>query len=107
MKAIIDITLLALVVIYIVDLSGFTQSWRSGLARLLKVQALRPLKPLDCGQCMTWWTTLVYALATGNASVPVVAYCALLAFLSYPLGQLLNGVKEGLLWIITKLTPRW
>ena len=56
----IDLILVALVTIYIVDISGFTESWRTALARSLKISesAMRPLKPFDCGKCMTWWVCL-------------------------------------------------
>ena len=50
----IELLLLAAITTYIVDLSGFTQSWRSALARRLRAKELKPMKPLDCGQCMTW-----------------------------------------------------
>ncbi len=96
MSIYVNLFLVAVVIVYIVDLSGFTQSWRSGVARLLGVapSRLRPLPPFDCGQCATWWTCLVWALCAGRLSLPVVAYCAALAFLSGPLGQLALLVRE-------------
>lgn len=105
MTTIINLILVALVTIYIVDLSGFTDAWRAALARLLHISeaALRPLPPFDCGKCATWWVCIIFLLATGTFSLPLLAFVALLSFLSVPIGQLLLFVREGLNTIISKL----
>ena len=103
-----DLLLVAAVTIYIVDLSGFTDAWRSALARRMHIPEsnLRPLKPFDCSLCMTWWVCLIYALIVGQLSLPVIAYSALLSFLSVPIGQALLFIREWALWLIDKLMPR-
>lgn len=98
--------MVALVTIYIVDISGFTESWRDALARMLKISALRPLKPFDCGKCMTWWVCLIYALCTGHFSLWTIAFSALLSHLSIPIGTFLIFIREGLNRIINLLMPR-
>ena len=95
-----DLLLLAVVVVYVVDLSGFTDSWRSGLARALGVKALKPIKPFDCSLCMTWWTCLIYAICTGYFTLPVIAYCALMSLLSNTFYALWGFTNELLLRII-------
>lgn len=102
----IDLILVALVTIYIVDISGFTQSWRDALSRWLKVSNLRSLKPFDCGKCMTWWVCLIYSLCVGQFSLVTIAYSALLSHLSIPLGQAMIFIRECMLWVINKLMPR-
>ena len=102
----IDLSLVALVTIYIVDISGFTGSWRSALARMLRISALRPLPPFDCGKCMTWWVCLIYALCTGHFNLWTIAFSALLAHLSIPIGQALIFIREWLTWGIDKILPR-
>lgn len=108
MKTYIDLLLVAAITIYIVDLSGFTQSWRDALARWLKVseQQLRPLPPFDCSKCMVWWTCIIYSICTGTFSLAVLAYIALLSFLSIPLGQLFLFINESLSWLIDKMMRR-
>lgn len=95
--------MVAFITIYIVDLSGFTQSWRGFIARSLKVERLRPLPPFDCSLCMVWWVCLAYALIVGEFSLPVVAYAALLSFLSTPMGMVANLVKDAMIWLINKV----
>ena len=92
----LDILLLSLVVIWIVDVSGFTQSWMNALSRWLNRQ-IRPVKPFACSLCMTWWTGLVYALITRNLSIPIVAFCALMAYLSFPISQLMIFIHSTLM----------
>lgn len=102
MDTIIDLILVALVTIYIVDLSGFTDTWLKVLSAY-KGRTIRELKPFSCSLCMVWWVCLVYLLVSGNLSLPMVAFSALLSFLSYPLGQLLILMREAFLNIINKL----
>ena len=105
MNAYIELTLVALVTIYIVDVSGFTDSWRGAISRWLKVSNLRPLPPFDCGKCMSWWVCLIYAICTGEITLGTVAYSALLSLLSFPIAQILIFIRESLLWLINKIMP--
>ena len=98
--------ILAAVVVFIVDLSGFTDSWRDALARALKVRNLRPLKPFDCSLCMTWWTCLIYPICTGDFSLLTLANAAALALLSQPLSAVMLFIVESLNWLFNKITPR-
>lgn len=107
MKIYIDLLLVALITIYIVDISGFTESWRTALARSLKISesAMRPLKPFDCGKCMTWWVCLIYPIGTGDISLGTIAFAALLSHLSNPIGQGLIFIREWMIHIIDRLMP--
>ena len=96
MKPYTDILLLSLVVIWIVDVSGFTDSWMDALSRWLNRQ-IKPVKPFACSLCMTWWTGLAYALITGNLTITIIAYIALLAYLSFPISQLMIFIHSTLL----------
>lgn len=98
-----DLLLVALVTIYVVDLSGFTDSWRSALARFLHAKNLKPLPPFDCSLCMVWWVCLIFLLASGKWSLPMVAYIALLSYMSAPLGQLIRLMHEALFALTNKL----
>ena len=102
MNAIIDLILVALVTIYIVDLSGFTETWLSFLSHD-KGRKITELKPFSCSLCMVWWVCLIYAAIVGNLTIPVVALIALLSFLSIPCGQLLMLIREAILKVINKL----
>ena len=102
MKIYIDLLMVALVTIYIVDLSGFTDTWLKVLSHYMG-RKIQELKPFSCSLCMVWWVCLIYAAIVGNLTIPVVALIALLSLLSVPCGQLLILIREAFLKVITKL----
>lgn len=102
MKAIIDIILVAVITIYIVDLSGFTETLLKVISAY-KGRKITELKPFSCSLCMVWWVCLIYAVIVGNLTIPVVALIALLSLLSVPLGQLLMLIRDAFLKVINKL----
>lgn len=102
MKIIIDITLIALITIYVVDLSGFTDTWLEFLSAY-KGKRITELKPFSCSLCMVWWVCLAFLLMSAKSSLPLVAYIALLSFLSAPIGQFLVFLREGLNKVVNKL----
>lgn len=106
----VNILLLDVVIIYIVDVSGFTEAWRGGLARLLGVKSLRPLPPFDCGKCAAWWGGVIYAIVAGCFTLPVLAWCALLSCLSVTMQQGFIFIREFLNMIfrvLINLTQKW
>lgn len=103
MKSYTDLVWISVIVVYIIDISGFTSSWRNGLARLLKVRRLRPLPPLDCSKCMVWWSGLLYTWITDAFSLEICAFIALLSMLSIPLASLMIFIREGLSKMINLL----
>jgi len=106
MSIYIDLFLVALVTIYIVDISGFTESWRGWCADILHISKMRPLPPFDCGKCMTWWVCIIFSICTGHFNLGTIAFSALLSLLSIPLGEGLIFIREWITWVINKLMPR-
>ena len=102
----VDLIWVALVTIYIVDLSGFTDSWRSGLARLLHIKSLRPLPPFDCGKCATFWACIIYSATQWMLCIETIAFAALLSFLSVPIGNAMIFIREWIIYLLDKLMPR-
>lgn len=94
-----DLLFLALLVVFVVDLSGFTESWLRAFSRWLG-RTVTQFKPFTCSLCMTWWAGIAYLIATGRFCLPLLAYVAGLAFLTFPMGEILIFIKELLLkWI--------
>lgn len=93
----IELVLLAVTVTYVVDASGFTQSWRGALARWIGTteERLRPLPPFDCAKCAVWWSCLVLAIVQGLTWL-TLAECAGLSLLATPAGELMNAVRDKL-----------
>lgn len=109
MSIYIELPLLAVVVVYVIDLSGFTTSWRGFLARRIGLRddtELRPLPPFDCGKCMTFWVCLLFAALTHRLDLPVLAFCALLSMLSDTISGVLLFIHELLDFLLERITPR-
>ena len=102
MKIYIDLLMVAVITIYIVDLSGFTETLLKVISAY-KGRKITELKPFSCSLCMVWWVCLIYAAIVGNLTIPVVALIALLSLLSVPCGQLLILIREAILKVINKL----
>ena len=106
MNIFVDLIWVALVTIYIVDISGFTDSWRSLLARLLHIKSLRPLPPFDCGKCATFWACVIYTATQWMLSVETIAFACLLSYLSVPIGNAMIFIREWIIYLLDKLMPR-
>jgi hypothetical protein len=52
---------------------------------------------------MTWWIGLIYLLVVGEFTFVMVAYLALLAFLTPVMSNIIFCIKDGLIWLINKL----
>lgn len=79
----INLTLIAAIVVFIVDISGAVDSLKSGLKWILTKGKMKnsdyQLKPLDCSLCMTFWSDIIYLLITNNFTLPYLAFVCLLA----------------------------
>lgn len=87
--------LVACIIVYIIDLSGFTQSWKGWVSRKFGGRC-RIGKPFDCSLCMTWWVCLLLAHLQGVISIPLCAYIAALSLCADIIGQIIGVVKEFL-----------
>lgn len=105
-QIIIDLLLVALVTIYIVDLSGFTDTILNFVSGWYG-RKVTELKPFTCSLCMVWWVCIIYLIVVGRFSLPLVAFSALLSFLSQPMAQLLQFVRGSILGLANKLMGLW
>lgn len=109
MSIYLQLLLVAAVVVYIVDLSGWTQTWLGWLSRFTTrhgYPAVKELRPFSCSLCMTWWICLLYAYLRNSFTLPVVAYIAGLSFLSITLRELFIFISETLTNAIANLN-KW
>lgn len=91
----------AFVVVFIVDLSGFSDTFCEWYGRLIHRKGVQGVKPFTCSLCMTWWTCLLVAVCDGWVCWEAVLVSALLAFLADIIGQALTMAKDILTTIIS------
>lgn len=109
MSIYLQLLLLAAVVVYIVDCSGFTDAWLGWLSRFTaryNLPPVRSLRPFSCSKCMTWWTGIAWALIQHQFTLPVLAYIAGLSLLSITLCELFIFIRETSTNVLAKLN-RW
>lgn len=101
----LNITLLAVVVVFVVDISGIVETLKEGIGKLLKIKVGR-LRPFDCSLCMVWWVCLIYALCVGAFSIPMIAYISLLALLSLRIADTLRLISDIIGAIVERISKR-
>ena len=104
MNIYLELLIVAAVVVYIVDISGFTDAWLSWLSRALK-GPVKSVRPFSCSKCMTWWCVLLWAAVQGKLSIMIIGYAAALALLSNTIYAVLLFIKQWTLFVIHKLMP--
>ena len=93
MNCVIDILLLAAIIVFIVDLSGFTQTWKSWLGKWLGVQ-IGNVPPFDCSLCLTFWVGLIYLIASGHFTLPALAFLCMTAYCTALMTETLAAIRE-------------
>lgn len=87
-----DILLIAAIYVFALDISGFWQALSAGIKKALTHGAMHTpfeLKPFSCSLCMTFWTGLVYLVATAHLTIGNLAYVCLVAMLTPRIKDLL------------------
>lgn len=94
-----ELLLLAIIVVFIVDISGIVDTMKRALSRWLSVKIER-IKPFDCSLCMVWWCGLAYLLIIGRFSLGPLVFVAVLATCSVQIGGLLQLMRGVVQWVI-------
>lgn len=101
----LNITLLAVVVVFVVDISGIVETLKEGIGKLLKIKVGR-LRPFDCSLCMVWWSCLIYALCVGCFTIPILAYISLLSLLALRIADVLRLISDVIGAVIERISKR-
>lgn len=86
---------LTAIVVFIVDISGFTETWKGWLGKWLGVTVGR-VRPFDCSLCASFWANIVLLLCTHALTLPCLAFACLLAALTVQIGQVIQMLRYAL-----------
>lgn len=109
MSIYLSLLLLSCVVVYVVDLSGWTPTWLGWLSRFTArfgYPPVKELRPFSCSLCMTWWIGILYAYLRKEFTLPVIAYTAGLSFLTVTIREGFIFIRETLTSAIAKVN-KW
>ena len=98
---VIELLIITLLIVFIIDLSGFIDEVERVLSKWLKGKVRIP-KPISCSLCSSWWVNLIYLLCVGQFTLPYIAIVALFAFLTPVFGTLMMLIRETLNYILNK-----
>lgn len=96
----INLLLITAILVFIIDLSGFTQSVQRLLKKWLKTNKDIVIKPFMCSLCMTFWTGIVYTIIAHAFTIPILAYIALLSFMTPVIRDILKLIQDFIIAII-------
>ena len=94
-----DVEILAellVVVVILVDMSGFLDEMKARLRRWLNIKGPISLKPLDCSFCMFHWTALVVMLCLGRLNLATYTAICVGCLLTIPARGLFSAILDAL-----------
>lgn len=104
---VIDLLLLQMIVVFIIDCSGITNTIKKALSKFLTKGQIESdtyhLPLIGCSLCVTFWIGLVYLLITNQFSIPLFALVCLLSFFTPITKDLLLSIRDLLIKLVNKL----
>lgn len=97
-----NLILISLIIVYIIDISGFVDEIENFFFKKFKIGASR-LKPFNCSKCMTWWIGLLTIFIQDMFTLKYIALVAAISMLSNTISQLLIFIREALNKTVNKL----
>ena len=97
----IDLFEITVIVVIIVDISGFIDSIKSLIGKVLGINNVS-LKPLDCSFCLNWWVSLGYLVITNQLSLTAVMVALLLSTMTPIIKDAIYLIRDLLGKIIDK-----
>lgn len=103
----IDLILIQIIVVLIVDMSGFIDSFKSFISKTLTKGYIESsnysLKPIDCSFCMNWWGGLIYLIISNQLSLGYITLILILSFLTTSTKEILLYIKDLISYLINRL----
>ena len=101
-KILIDLILIQIICVNIVDISGVVSHIENAIARALKLKSVS-IHLIECSYCVTHWCCVIYLLFNGALSLKTYAIVLVLCFLTSVTKDLLWGVRDRLVKLVSKL----
>ena len=101
-NVITDLILIQVICVNIVDISGVVQHIENAIARMLSLKRVS-VYLLNCSYCVTHWCCVIYLLFNGALSLKTYAIVLVLCFLTSITKDLLWGVRDRLVKLVSKL----
>ena len=97
----IDLFEITVIVVIVVDISGFIDSIKSLIGKVLHINNVS-LKPLDCSFCLNFWVSLGYLVITNQLSITAVMVALLLSTMTPIIKDAIYLIRDLIGKIISK-----
>ena len=77
----IDLFEITVIVVIIVDISGFIDSIKNLIGKVLGINNVS-LKPIDCSLCMTFWVSMAYLIYANELSITTLMFSLLISVIT-------------------------
>ena len=71
-----------------------------------KIKKPIPLKPFSCSTCMSFWTNLIYIIAIGHCTIPMILYIVVLSWGTPIINSILSFVINAVLKMINIISEK-
>ena len=97
----IDLFEITVIVVIIVDISGFVDSVKTLIGKVLHINNVK-LKPLDCSLCMTFWVSMAYLIYANELSITTLMFSLLISVMTPVIQDLIYLIRDILGFILLK-----
>ena len=98
----IDLFEITVIVVIVVDISGFIDSIKSLIGKVLHINNVS-LKPLDCSFCLNFWASLIYLLITNELSITAVMFALIMSVMTTVIKDAIYLIRDLIGKIINKI----
>lgn len=99
----IDLFEITIIVVIIVDISGFIDSIKTLIGKVLHINNVK-LKPLDCSLCMTFWVSMAYLIYANELSITTLMFSLLISVMTPVIQDLIYLIRDILGFILLKIS---
>ena len=99
----INLLLITTILVFIIDLSGFTQSVQTFLKKWLKTNKDIVIKPFMCSLCMTFWIGIIYLIAINQFTLIYFGFICLLSYMTPVIRDILKLIQDFIIAVINAI----
>lgn len=104
---VLNLLIINLLIILIIDLSGFVPSLKRLISKTLTKNKINTdefrIKPFDCSYCMTFWCLMLYLLIIGEFTLPYLFTVIVITHFTDVTKQLMVLSRDLLIKLINKI----
>lgn len=99
-----NLILIQVICVVVIDVLGAVDEMLTPLFRKITGSKIGHIgKPLSCSTCMTFWISLIWLIATGNFTLPWIAFILILAVFAPLTYLIISFLKDAAIKQINEL----